>query len=125
MTIAVNNVQRNCILNDLTKAQTKAMTNADLCLLQPPLIAVPLKFRQRLQGAHRSIETVDFLASGLASVAGIGGERRQASVAVLGREGMDRAPDRGITSIRDHVALEECANRLYGPPVTEYERLFD
>jgi CRP-like cAMP-binding protein len=84
MTAAVNNVQRNRILN--------AMTNADLCLLQPHLEAVPLKFRQRLQAPHRSIETVYFPQSGLASVVVIGGARRQAEVAVVGREGMTGLP---------------------------------
>jgi CRP-like cAMP-binding protein len=75
------NVQRNGILN--------AMSNADLALLQPHLEAVPLKFRQRLQSSNRSIREVYFPESGIASVVAVAGnERRQAEVAIIGREGM-------------------------------------
>src|SRR5215813_10751458 len=75
------NVQRNGVLN--------AMSNADLALLQPHLEAVPLKFRQRLQSSNRSIREVYFPDSGIASVVAVAGnERRQAEVAIIGREGM-------------------------------------
>src|SRR5215831_6787550 len=75
------NVQRNGVLN--------AMSNADLALLQPHLEAVPLKFRQRLQSSNRSIRDVYFPDSGIASVVAVAGnERRQAEVAIIGREGM-------------------------------------
>jgi hypothetical protein len=80
-----SNVQRNRILN--------AMSNADLALLQPHLEKVPLKFRQRLQSSHRSIKTVYFPECGIASVVAVGtGERYQAEVAVIGREGMTGLP---------------------------------
>ena len=80
-----NNVRGNRILN--------AMSNADLALLQPHLEKVPLKFRQRLQSSHRSIRNVYFPECGIASVVAVGGsERRQAEVAVVGREGMTGLP---------------------------------
>jgi CRP-like cAMP-binding protein len=69
------------------------MSNADMALLQPYLEAVPLKFRQGLQSANRAIRTVYFPETGLASVVAIGGgERRQAEIAILGREGMTGLP---------------------------------
>jgi CRP-like cAMP-binding protein len=80
-----SNVQCNRILS--------AMSNADLALLQPHLEKVPLKFRQRLQSSHRSIRNVYFPECGIASVVAVGGgERRQAEVAVIGREGMTGLP---------------------------------
>ena len=79
------NVQRNRLLNSLS--------NADLALLQPHLRAEPLKFRQRIQSANRNIKTVYFPESGLGSVVAIGnGDRRQAEVAVIGREGTTGVP---------------------------------
>jgi len=75
------NATRNRILS--------AMSNADRALLGPHLEAVPLKFRKLLQSSNRSIRIVYFPESGVASVVAIGGgERRQAEVAVVGREGM-------------------------------------
>ena len=62
-----SNLQRNRILN--------AMSNADLALLQPHMERKELKFRQR------------------ASVVAVcGGERRQAEIAIVGREGMTGLP---------------------------------
>ena len=79
------NAPRNHILN--------AMSNADLALLEPHFEAVPLKFRQRLQSSNRTIRNVYFPESGIASVVAIAnGERRQAEVAVVGREGMTGLP---------------------------------
>jgi CRP-like cAMP-binding protein len=76
-----SNVQRNRIL--------RALSNADLALLQPHLEHAPLKFRQRLQSSNRQIKTVYFPESGIASVVAIsGGEHRQAEIAIVGREGM-------------------------------------
>jgi CRP-like cAMP-binding protein len=80
-----SNGQRNRILN--------AMSNADLALLQPHLEETPLKFRQRLQSANRQVRAVYFPESGIASVVAVGGgERRQAEVALVGREGMTGIP---------------------------------
>ena len=76
----VPNRQRNRLLG--------ALSNADLALLQPHLQRTPLKFRQPLQMANRKIRTVYFLESGIASVVAVSGERRQAEVALIGREGM-------------------------------------
>src|SRR5262245_29576712 len=84
-TLEATKVQRNRIL--------RAMSNADFALLQPHLEAVPLKFRQRLQSENRLIPSVYFPERGIASVVAIGnGERRQAEVAVVGREGMTGLP---------------------------------
>jgi CRP-like cAMP-binding protein len=66
-----------------------SLSEDDLALLQPSLVPVELKFRQRLQSANRAIPAVYFIESGLASVVAIGGrERQQTEVAVIGREGM-------------------------------------
>lgn len=82
---ALENQQRNAILN--------ALPPTDFALLQPHLQSVPLPFRQRMQSANRRIRTVYFIESGLGSVVAIGGgERRQAEVAVIGREGMTGLP---------------------------------
>jgi hypothetical protein len=79
------NEQRNVILN--------ALSSTDYALLQPHLQLVPLPFRHRMQSANRRIKTVYFTESGLGSVVAIGGgERRQAEVAVIGREGMTGLP---------------------------------
>jgi len=62
-------------------------------MLEPHLEAVTLKFRQRLETANRRTATVFFIEDGLASVVAVGrGERRQAEVAVVGREGMSGIP---------------------------------
>jgi CRP-like cAMP-binding protein len=91
---AGRNEQRNRILN--------ALSASDFAIVQPHLEPVPLRFRDRLQSASRLVTNVYFPASGLGSVVAVGGgERRQAEVAVIGREGMmglavvhgvDRAP---------------------------------
>jgi CRP-like cAMP-binding protein len=77
--------QRNAILS--------ALSATDLALLQPYLQSVALPFRHRMQSANRRIQTVFFVESGLGSVVAIGGgERRQAEVGVIGREGMTGLP---------------------------------
>jgi CRP-like cAMP-binding protein len=82
---AASNVRRNGILG--------AISNADLARLQPHLQPTPLKFRQRLQSENRQIRAVYFPESGIASVVAVGGgERRQAEVALIGREGMAGLP---------------------------------
>ena len=66
-----------------------SLARPDLSLLERHLEPVTLKFRQRLEAAHRKIRTVYFIDSGLASVIATGGsERREAEVCVVGREGM-------------------------------------
>ena len=58
-------------------------------LLEPHLKPVALKFRQRLEAANRRIESICFIDAGLATVVALGRlERRQAEIAVIGREGM-------------------------------------
>jgi CRP-like cAMP-binding protein len=82
---APGNEQRNAILN--------ALSPPAFALLQPHLQPVPLPFRHRMQSANRRIKTVYFIESGLGSVVAVGGgERRQAEVAVIGREGMTGIP---------------------------------
>jgi CRP-like cAMP-binding protein len=78
------------------------LSDSDLALIQPYLEPVELTFRKRLQSVNRKIKVVYFPESGLGSVVAVsGGERRQAEVGVIGREGMtglaivhgtDRAP---------------------------------
>src|SRR5215467_9865214 len=72
-----------------------AMSNANRALVQPHLAAVPLKLKLRLllQSSNRSIRKVHCPERGAASVMAIGGgERRQAEVAVVTREGVTRLP---------------------------------
>jgi len=65
------------------------MSGADLALLQPLLEPVALSFRQRLESANRLVKRAYFIERGLASVVAIGnGSRRQAEVAIVGREGI-------------------------------------
>jgi CRP-like cAMP-binding protein len=78
-------IERNGIL--------RALSSADLVRLQPHLEAVPLKARERLQSANRRLRSIYFPESGIASVVVRGGgQRRQAEVAMLGREWMTALP---------------------------------
>jgi CRP-like cAMP-binding protein len=80
-----SNLQGNRIL--------AALSNADFALLRPHLELVSMKFRQRLQSPNKQIRTVYFPESGIASVVvASGGERRQAEIALVGREGMTGLP---------------------------------
>src|SRR5437588_4027514 len=65
------------------------LTPADLARLEPYLEPVHLSFRQQLESSNRKIKNAYFIERGLASVVAIGnGDRRQAEVAIVGREGM-------------------------------------
>lgn len=68
------------------------MPGSDLALLQSHMKPVTLKFRQRLESANRKTENAYFIEQGLASVVAISTDRRQAEVAVVGREGMTGLP---------------------------------
>jgi CRP-like cAMP-binding protein len=93
-----------------------SLSQFDLELLQPHLEPVKLKFRQRLQASNRRIGHAYFLESGLGSVVAIGGgERRQAEVAIVGREGMTGLPvvldaDRGPCDV--FMQLEGAGQRI-------------
>lgn len=81
------------LVNEQPNALLNALSAADFALLRPHLQAVPLPFRHRMQSADRRIRTVYFIERGLGSVVAVGGgERRQAEVAILGREGMTGIP---------------------------------
>jgi CRP-like cAMP-binding protein len=81
----VQSGSRNRILGSLSAA--------DFALLQPHLVAVPLRFRQKLQTPNRRVRTAYFPDSGIASVVAIGGgSRSQAEVAIIGNEGMTGLP---------------------------------
>jgi CRP-like cAMP-binding protein len=70
-----------------------ALPPADFALLQAHLEPVELKFRQRLQASNRRITHAYFPERGIASVVAISRtERRQAEVAIVGREGMTGVP---------------------------------
>jgi CRP-like cAMP-binding protein len=65
------------------------LPSADRSLLEPHLEPVTLKFRQRLESSNRRIRNVYFLERGLASVVAFGrGKRREAEVAIIGRDSM-------------------------------------
>jgi CRP-like cAMP-binding protein len=77
--------RRNAVLDHVS--------DKDFALLEPHLESVELGFRKRLQSANRKIDAVYFPESGLASVVAVGGgERKQAEVAVIGREGFFGIP---------------------------------
>jgi CRP-like cAMP-binding protein len=80
-TLLQSNQQANRVL--------RCLSNSDLALIQPHLEPVELTFRKRLQSVNRRIKAVYFPESGLGSVVAVsGGERRQAEVGLIGREGM-------------------------------------
>jgi CRP-like cAMP-binding protein len=86
-----------------------SLTDEDLALLEPHLEPVTLKFRQRLENAGKKIKSAYFPSRGIASVVAISTtERRQAEVALVGREGMtglaivldaDRSPNETFMQI--------------------------
>ena len=65
-----------------------SLSQTDQEEIAPHLEAVTLKFRQRLELAHRKVNHVYFIGSGLGSVVAVGRSGRlQAEVGVIGREG--------------------------------------
>jgi CRP-like cAMP-binding protein len=81
------------VRNGLRNRLLGALSRADLGALQPHLVPVRLRFRQRLQSANRAVKAAYFPDSGLASVVAIAnGSRSQAEVAVIGWEGVVGLP---------------------------------
>jgi CRP-like cAMP-binding protein len=81
------------VRNRLRNRLLGSLSGADLALLQPRLVPVTLRFRQRLQSANRTVKAAYFPDSGLASVVAIAtGSRSQAEVAVVGCEGVVGMP---------------------------------
>jgi CRP-like cAMP-binding protein len=81
------------VRNGLRNRLLGSLSRADLALLQPLLVPVKLRFRQRLQSANRTVKAAYFPDSGLASVVAIAnGSRSQAEVAVIGCEGIVGLP---------------------------------
>jgi len=86
-----------------------SLARGDREMLEPHLEPVTLKFRQRLELADHKIATVYFIDAGLASIVTHSASgRRQAEVAVIGREGMtgiaivlgvDRSPHETVVQI--------------------------
>jgi|SRR5262245_26245279 len=89
-----------------------SLARGDREMLEPHLEPVTLKFRQRLELPDHKIASVYFVDAGLASVVTFGASgRRQAEVAVIGREGMtgvalvlgvDRSPHETVVQIEGH-----------------------
>src|SRR5262245_27505840 len=93
--------RKRCQITDLANLSVDTSGNrligslrhSDRALMAPHLNPVHLRFRQRLEQSQRSIKAAYFVESGIASVIAIGGkERRQAEVAVVGRDGMVGVP---------------------------------
>jgi CRP-like cAMP-binding protein len=81
------------VLNGLRNRLLGSLSRADVAALQPLLVPVQLRFRQRLQSANRVVKAAYFPDSGIASVVAIAtGSRSQAEVAVVGCEGMVGLP---------------------------------
>ena len=77
----------------LRNAVLDHISDKDFAQLEPLLQPVELGFRKHLQSTNRKIDAVYFPESGLASVVAIGGgERKQAEVAIIGREGFVGLP---------------------------------
>jgi CRP-like cAMP-binding protein len=75
--------------NNLRNRILACLSHADLALLQPYLQLVSLGPRQRLEGPNRKIRNAYFIERGIASVVALSkGDRRQASVALVGQDGM-------------------------------------
>src|SRR5262245_59365100 len=78
---ASSSLNNNRILGNLAQPERE--------LLKPHLKPVALKILQRLEAANRRIESICFIDAGLATVVALGRlERREAEIAVIGREGM-------------------------------------
>jgi hypothetical protein len=87
-------------------------------VLEPHLEPVTLKVRQRLEPADHKIASVYFIDAGLASVIAFGASgRRQAEVAVIGREdmtgaaivlGVGRSPPRNRCENRRTWSMHQC-----------------
>src|SRR5262245_20325943 len=100
----VSSIPKNRILGSLARADRE--------MLEPHLEPVTLKFRKRLEAAKGKIHSVCFIDAGLASVVALGAaERRQAEIAIIGREGMtglavilgvDRSPHETIVQVEGH-----------------------
>ena len=74
--------------NQPTNRLLACLSSADLALLHDHLEPIQLRFRQQLESA-RKIKHAYFIERGIASVVAIGnGERPQAEVTIVGREGM-------------------------------------
>jgi hypothetical protein len=81
------------VRNGLRNRLLSSLSRADVALLQPLLVPVKLRFRQRLQSANRTVKAAYFLDSGIASVVAVAnGSRSQAEVAVIGCEGIVGLP---------------------------------
>ena len=81
------------VRNGLRNRLLGSLSRAELFELQPMLVPVKLRFRQRLQSANRTVKAAYFLDSGIASVVVIAnGSRSQAEVAVIGCEGFVGLP---------------------------------
>ena len=81
------------VRNGLRNRLLGSLSRTDLALLQPFLVPVNLRFRQRLQSANRTVKAAYFPDSGLASVVAIAaGSRSQAEVAIIGCEGFVGVP---------------------------------
>jgi CRP-like cAMP-binding protein len=79
--VALGNTSSNGLLQRLIAS--------DRALLTPHLRPVKLKLRQCLEQANRRVRAAYFIESGLASVVAVSRDRRrQAEVAIIGREGM-------------------------------------
>jgi CRP-like cAMP-binding protein len=100
MPSTIPNVSRNALLG--------LLSNADLALLQPHLVPVPLKLRQVLEPTNKPIKHSYFIESGLASIVAANQSRRRLEVGLIGREGMsglaivlggDRSPNETFVQI--------------------------
>ena len=91
--------------------------------MQPILKPASLALRQRLQSTNRRIEQVYFLESGVASVLAIGSDRRQAEVAIIGREGMTGSSLlHGIDRSHCDIAVQ-IEGKAHAIPTEEFRRI--
>ena len=117
------------------------LSRTDRAHLESFLKPVELKVRTRLESANSKVNAIYFLERGLASVVGTGGERRQAEVAIIGREGMtgasfllgvDRSPHEtfmqlegeGLYITADHLRLLMTESDTLTSSLLRYVHLF-
>jgi CRP-like cAMP-binding protein len=102
------------------------VSDKDFALLEPALEKVNLTFRKHLQSANRRIETVYFPESGLASVVAMGGgERKQAEVAIIGREGIVGIPIILSDDRSPHDVFMQAEGEGYSLPASVFREALD
>jgi CRP-like cAMP-binding protein len=118
-------------MEGIVRARTRNLVldylrSEDFDRLEPSLQRETLGFRRRLQSANRRVETVFFPESGVASTVAMGGgERRQAEVAIIGREGFVGIPIILADDRSPHEIFMQAEGTGYSVPATTFRSALD